>query len=669
MIRQFNILNNDYKFVDTNDSYDFIPGLKKCNIFIGPNNSGKSRFVRDVLKLDYTSQIPRSLDQKEIDRHVEIFKNFYENKNIADQAPLSNLATFLKQHLDENLEEARFNYEKYVYMYNEIVKYAEQMVQNGTRQVNHGGPYSGRHDQVIQQHFINPILSAINVSPSALNPYKGYKKVYIPMLRGLRPIEFADENEMQGSPFQDGDLYMNRTVFDYYTKKEKNGSYEKDFIEIFNRDAGFEVFTGLSVYREITRMLLGTQDQRDFVRRFERFLSENFFGIDITLTPNIDDDVLYITTKNEKDRAIYDLGDGLQSIIIATFPIFKYRDTGLVLVIEEPEMTMHPGMQRKLIEALMISGEAKFVQLYLTTHSNHFLDLAYDYSDKVNIFTVEKREKDFAVRNLSDNKAVLDLLGIKNSSVFLANSVIWVEGISDWTLLKPMISMYKKSPEFKRKGLNNYDEDKHYAFAEYGGGNITHFGFKDAERDERKLNVESLTKNNLVIADADNTEPGSKDEKTLFRQQMKEILGKNFWCKHKEIENLMPAKVWSRYFEKHAGAHRRSWIYDPERMTSDFSEDIEKRRILDVLKKNFIILSETASKKFETRFKRRNSGVGPITPAGGKTIMAQRLAKIMETMMRDDELTFAELPKQSKQLVRAIYTFIEENNSHSKIKL
>ncbi len=85
------------------------------------------------------------------------------------------------------------------------------------------------------------------------------------------------------------------------------------------------MFSGLSLFADLRRRLLGrTQSERDSVRQYEDFLADNFFGgSKVTLVPVEEDgnDVVHIKIGNKEDYPIYQLGDGLQSLIICTYPI------------------------------------------------------------------------------------------------------------------------------------------------------------------------------------------------------------------------------------------------------------------------------------------------------------------------------------------------------------
>ncbi len=80
-------------------------------------------------------------------------------------------------------------------------------------------------------------------------------------------------------------------------------------------------------------------------------------------------------------------------------------------------------------------------QYFITTHSNHLIDSCFDYNciSIYKFINYENKNNTFKVVNSSPNDVeTLQLLGVNNSSVFIANCTIWVEGISD----KILISKY-----------------------------------------------------------------------------------------------------------------------------------------------------------------------------------------------------------------------------------
>ena len=159
--------------------------------------------------------------------------------------------------------------------------------------------------------------------------------------------------------------------------------------------------------------------------------------------------MLYVGIGGGEEYPIYELGDGIQSIIILTYPLFFHQGEDLLFFIEEPEHGLHPGMQRVFMETLM-REEFSSLQYFLTTHSNHLLDITLDI-EQVSIYTFRKdtaaAEKDqFVIENVdNDHTNSLELIGVRNSSVFLSNCTIWVEGITDRIYIRKYLDVYQQS--------------------------------------------------------------------------------------------------------------------------------------------------------------------------------------------------------------------------------
>ena len=188
----------------------------------------------------------------------------------------------------------------------------------------------------------------------------------------------------------------------------------------------------------------------------------------------------------------------------------------------------------------------------MTTHSNHFLDITLDYSE-ISIYalrkefeekTDEEKTPHFSIENLSHgDTSSLELLGVKNSSVFLSNCTIWVEGITDRKYIRHYLKLYKKHLEDENNGsFVEYKEDFNYSFIEYGGANITHWSFLDEDYDET-INVDRLCARLFLIVDKDK----GKDER---HQKLEEKLGNRFYrLECREIENLLTKDVLMKVIE------------------------------------------------------------------------------------------------------------------------
>jgi hypothetical protein len=151
---------------------------------------------------------------------------------------------------------------------------------------------------------------------------------------------------------------------------------------------------------------------------------------------------------------------------------------------------------------------------------------------------------------LKDRRTLLEL-GVRPSATFLANATIWVEGVSDCAYLRAYMEAFVHYLKIRgnrwgqslAQRLEQYKEDRHYAFVEYNGSNLEHFSFESKECDagqdvvksDREISAPDLCATAIVIADGDVRDKG--DRSTWLEEQLKE----RFIClPGKEIENLIP---------------------------------------------------------------------------------------------------------------------------------
>ncbi|MCM3092195.1 AAA family ATPase [Cytobacillus sp. FSL R5-0596] len=523
-------LSSDYKL-------NVINNLSKVNIFVGSNNSGKSRFLRGLFAIDGSLSFIPPEEMIDVERNYKLLIDFIDaiisaitERSIVGIGDLNvnNLISDI-QHLERipYLKEDRDLFEQFQILVHEINNL------NSSSSVTLKSSAAGAANA--RDHVITKLKALLNdyqskfdeLTPSSTSYKINFKRVYIPTLRGLRG--YVDTNDSEK------DVYKERTKNDYF-KKAINP---------------LEIHTGLNLYDEITDMLLGSVQQRYNMIKFQEFLSVSFFdGQEVTLTPDRNSDVIKVKIGAEKEKNIFELGDGIQSLIILTFPLFKFLGENLLLFIEEPELYLHPGMQRKFIEIIMDEQFAHH-QIFFTTHSNHFLDMTLDM-DMISVYKFKKElgehsgnpteelDATFSIENVSnEDKSVLQELGVKNSAVLLSNCTIWVEGITDRFYIRRFLKVFQES----QSGLKNFKEDIHYSFVEYSGGNITHWSFLDedeteAEEGHASMNAEKICSTLFLISDKDG------DDKLPRQEKLKEVLGERYYCLEcKEIENILSADI------------------------------------------------------------------------------------------------------------------------------
>lgn len=88
----------------------------------------------------------------------------------------------------------------------------------------------------------------------------------------------------------------------------------------------------------------------------------------------------------------------------------------------------------------------------MTTHSNYLLDMINE-SNQITLYRVDKKQIleddstriETVIKRCDQDRSVLQVLGVKPSSVFLANCTIWIEGITDRLYLVEYMKNISKS--------------------------------------------------------------------------------------------------------------------------------------------------------------------------------------------------------------------------------
>ncbi len=516
---------------DINDDCPYSIEIKRLNFFIGKNNAGKSRFMRSLF-----------LDQKYkiSDFSFPCLTSFFTDlKSIVEKT--HNTIWFGSMSSGDNRS-------KLLQLIQNVInfppfprnKYKEAYTGTITQLKNIRIEYNSEFSTIVEQ-----IIQYVSEFDNHLTDQN--QEFYIPILRGMRPV--TDQNNRQP--------YIERAQKDYFTDTSK-----------FNTE---NIITGECLYHELKIHLLGEPEQREIIKNYEEKLSQYFFDNEaVSLIPKHDQDVVNIKIGSDRQRPIYELGDGLQQAIILTYEAYiKNKDKEgntetHAFFIEEPELHMHAGMVRQLMNFYLNETNHYY---FFTTHSNHLLDMA-DESDQVMIQKFVKHPKEgssnefeFKIYRCDRDRDLLASLGVRPSSVYLANCTIWVEGITDRLYITKYMQKYLdvlKQEEalvvegkpnnlelykFKSSDIQRLMPNYHYTFVEYAGSNLTHWDFSDEftdHLDDCGMNALLTSSSVFLIADGDI----KTKNKGMRATSLKEKLGEKFFLLEcKETENTLPSNI------------------------------------------------------------------------------------------------------------------------------
>ncbi len=543
------ILSDDDTFKDILNTYlnessepiHFLPAFNKINIFIGANNSGKSRFMRflmskkdfkgvknlqefETMVVSYNNKI-RVFNDSIIDSYIDRSRNGYRYNQ-------SQLQDFQRNRLGQ-LEAKTFS---------------DQEVLNNREKLKALQHYRDQNGLMVTDDYImNFSLDGVLTNFKAQNTY------YIPTLRTAHSLfDYVDDRFKK----IDEDIY----------EKTVNKNYKLDSHDV-------QVFTGIHLHKEILNTRNAKRSVRESFESFEKFIGDYFFRgkrIDIVAEFNKDDnrkgyshsEIISVHIEGEKDtRDLHDLGDGVQAIIILMYKIFTAEPNSFIFI-DEPELNLHPGMQRLFLEQIDSNEilKKKNLTYVIVTHSNHFLDLTIE-KDNVSIYSFSPKEisgngnKEFVIKNVNNgDNSILKTLGVNNSSVFLANCSIWVEGISDRNYIKAFLKSYLKHINSTNQNKTVLKEDIDYAFFEYAGSNIDHYIFeKNLDQDlvdgvYRDINALAL--NNKIFLLADSDKPAENSAKATRLTNLESISNDNLKVEIlwdiREIENIFHNEIWKQ---------------------------------------------------------------------------------------------------------------------------
>ncbi|MBI3195380.1 MAG: ATP-binding protein [Ignavibacteriae bacterium] len=145
--------------------------------------------------------------------------------------------------------------------------------------------------------------------------------------------------------------------------------------------------------------------------------SEAFFGV--------------ASETNLSQIPLSELGTGVEMLYSILFlrQIANQSKGTIIYCIDEPEISLHPQWQKVLFRLLL--EEAKTKQVFLSTHSLHFINP--NYLGNLKMFNV--RNGNIDIRELSIEQSssfeVKKLLALENREIFFTNQVVLVEGLKD----------------------------------------------------------------------------------------------------------------------------------------------------------------------------------------------------------------------------------------------
>ena len=132
-----------------------------------------------------------------------------------------------------------------------------------------------------------------------------------------------------------------------------------------------------------------------------------------------------------------------------------------ILLVEEPEIHLHPALETSMMRYLQRTSNDR--QVFITTHSTNFIDTA----EMKNVYLISKPHST-QVQLLNFEEAEIEIpreLGIRPSSLFMFDRLVFIEGLSDAAIIREWASIL---------GINLSRSNVGFITME-GSRNIAHF--------------------------------------------------------------------------------------------------------------------------------------------------------------------------------------------------
>jgi len=384
-----------------------------CTILVGKNNSGKSNIVR-------------AIDLALGEKYVRITKNDFFDQNEIDNISIKLHFDNLKDdEIDDIMKEVKYS----VWVEGEKYEPADfySLLRDARKARIELEITSSKVDRniflgdVYYKYFSNELKSAIITA------------VQIPAVRDYSQILKTTDYSFMGKLL--GKLYQ---MADEAKKTELEGKLGDTkivcndiFLEHQNR------------VNEISKTII------------------DHYGITFSFVPSIPKDIykkLEILLNDGIDTGLDFKGSGIQSvIIISLFKLYSEIKAGqALLLIEEPELYLHPHANRHMARVLRSFCDQEGVQLIITTHSPHYL-LDREIPEIVLVRKIGKETTVTQVNNIIDKIKLKKELTTSNLELFFSEKVVLVEGQSDKTVIQPLAKSVNAEFEFDKKNIGIVD--------------------------------------------------------------------------------------------------------------------------------------------------------------------------------------------------------------------
>lgn len=473
--------------------------FKKCNFFIGVNNSGKSCVLNFISKhLENISQRESSLRLDPLEIHLGATNGQVTVGLGLPSKKIFEHGSSIITSMNANISGAVFE------ILNSLIKMLEQ---DGT---------------------IYLLQNANNLENASFEKFDEKKFSSIISEGNWMLLWTALTGQSRGSL----PAWISGVIFELqkpYKKKLPSVFMVPAIRQISTKEGNFDDYSGKGLINKLANLQNPGPTERELNEKFlaiNKFL-QNVTGNTTAMIEIPHDRSEVLVHINNRVLPLSSLGTGIHEVVMIA--AFCTLASSSIVCIEEPEIHLHPILQKKLIKYI---NEQTDNQYFIATHSASIIDYAGAQVFHVSNFA-EQTSIELAGHSSHKFRICQDL-GYKSSDLLQSNAIIWVEGPSDRLYLRHWISTVDP---LLREGI-------HYSIMFYGGRLLSHLSSSDDEISEF-INLRSLNRNVAIIIDSDKKATNAEINKT--KQRVVEEFESNSeiaWVTAgKEIENYIDSDL------------------------------------------------------------------------------------------------------------------------------